>query len=220
MRRDQRRPRATTLRFDDADRAELRRLLDILEASQKSQPPANPDVDVSKWSELGAWGQIMRVIKLLTAAGVIAALFSLVVACEASQVSRDALRATAVSSGTTALLQFDNMLAQQDQNGRLLARFMTGDQSRKLAQTKADAKFTEVAIAQLDLLDGYRSIVELEGLTDYFDQEAFWRWYDWTFRESPDLCRVLDTVQETYADDFVEPAVEPCRGKLTLRSGP
>jgi hypothetical protein len=209
----------STLRLNDADRELLRRLLENTEASQSAQDAKPPvDVDVSPWRDLPLWGVITRLGKILTFIGVIGALVSLWMVVEANRVSRDALRATAVSSGTNALLQFDTLLAQQDKDGRMLARFVEGES--QLTRTKAQAKFTEVAIAQLDLLDGYRALVVLQGVADYFDRPAFERWRDWTFRRSPGLCRVLDAVQQTYPYEFVKSAVAPCGAELTLRVKP
>jgi hypothetical protein len=228
-RRPREREQPPTLSLNDADRELLRRVLESADADRRvlraslEQPPV--DVDTSPWKRLPPWGKVTRVATVVAVGLALLSLGYVAIqtkqSADANRVSLDAVRATALSSATTALLQFDDMFAQKDKQGTLLPHFIdrtplpTGPKST--AQRNA---FFELAFGQLDVLEGYAAISKLENVSDYFDQGAIARWRDWTFQNSPELCRFLNRVQPTYSTEFVEAALGPCGGNLTVRNKP
>jgi hypothetical protein len=201
---------ARTLRLDETDRKLLRSLVEPPEAEEATEKSAKDakclDVDCLPWGSLTRWGQIMRGVKILTCIGVIAAVVSLVLSLEANRTSRDALHASAIAQTTGAVLQFDSMFLANDKDGRMLKRFIT---DKELTGTAADARFSQFATAQFDLLEGYRALVELPGLSESFDRDAFYRWFNWTFQQNSDLCRKLDALKTTYGAEFIAEAKRP-----------
>jgi hypothetical protein len=201
------RPARRALLFTDEDRQLLRDALDAAAGDRTLLRMALTNAEPGGWERLARRaGGVIAVASLALVA------WQAVEASSSARASADAVRATAWAAATQAVLTYDQTALQSDPNGNLDPFFVEGRLLSNAIPHGQASRFTQLALMQLDLLDGYRGLAEF--LPDFVDQESVRGWHRQTLRDGPALCQVLNRYREGFAAEFVRESATYCPADL------